>query len=152
MVAGQSGVVLGGLATARALARLPGSGLGRPRIPRPLVWSLVAAGVLAGVAVVVSATRPDDSAVFWTIPAWTAVTATVVPVVVALAHPHRLRLWLLVGWIVGAGVGIVRLVEIYEGNGAGADARAGIWIAAAVTALVPLAVVLARTPDSDVDR
>jgi hypothetical protein len=144
MVTGQGVVVLSGVATARAVAGRPGFGLGSPLVPRALVWSLVSAGVLAGAAVVYSATRPYESGFPWVLPAWMALTATAIPAAVALARPSWFGVWMLAGWVVGAGAGLVRYVDISLGFGANEEARAVSWIMVAVAALVPLGVVLAR--------
>lgn len=137
-------VVLAGAAVV-ASQLLPGTGssIGRPELPRAVVLSLAGAGALAGMSLVVGAGRTNGDAMYWVVPAWMAVTAAAAPVVVAFVRPGSLRVWLLVGWLLGAGAGVVMFERFQAYQGATEAARSGTWAVVAVASLVPLVVVLA---------
>ena len=138
-------VVLAGVATV-VVRVLPGTGasLGRLEVPGWVLMALAVAGATAAVSTLAGATRPDGGVVYWAIAVWAAATAAAVPVLVAFVRPRGLRVGLLLGWAVGAGLGALRGVQFYELVGSTEAARAATWAVVAVGALVPLAVVLAR--------
>lgn len=144
LVVGHGVTLVGGAVVAREVAGPAGGRVGVPVLPRPVVWSLVGAGVAGAVAVVVSATRPDDDPLPWYMTAWTVLTVTAVPLVVAFLRPARFGAWVLVGWVAGAAVAVPRYGEILAFEGGTQDGDATVWIGVAVLLLVPLAVVLWR--------
>jgi hypothetical protein len=137
-------VLLGAVMVALRVLPDAGGSVGKPELPRSVVLVLAAAGALAGTLMAVAAGRTyDGGTMYWVIPAWMAVTAAAAPIVVAFVRPGPLRVWLLVGWLLGAGVGVTGYLQFLELQGAVEAARPTTW--AAVAMLVPLAVVLART-------
>ena len=126
--------------------RAAGTGFGAPELPGRLVGALLLAAAVGATALAVSATRDDGAGLYWALPAVALVAVDRrAPSRSRWARPHGFRVALLVGWLAGAPVAILRYGDLADVVGAPSDARATVWVGAAVAVLVPLGAVMAWT-------